>query len=209
LRAQIGDNFLLNRIVYFDRWVPTAGSYLLTPDEYILPRVSELRNFHDIIKRAIDKAKNLAPAEIAFHTAFYESCLPFASDNGSVPLSPDINEGQFPTLPKPAWSPARVSTVYPMQTKAKYMCDPLACDRVGVHYVISKVCERYKNTTKQARWPASCNKGVVMQDDAINHHVQVKNRNGSEDFTTCNNLHGVRGLDWGMTNFASEVGLME
>jgi hypothetical protein len=186
------------------RWVLFADL-----DEYMLPRIPELRNLQDIIQRSINKAQNLAPAEIAFHTAFYESCLPSASDNGSVPLLPDINVGQFSTLPKPAWSPARVSTVYPIKTKAKYMCDPLACDRVGVHYVISKVCDRYKNTTKQARWPASCKKGVVTQDDAINHHVRVRNRNGSEDFTTCNVLYGVHELDWGMTNFASEVGLME
>lgn len=192
----------LYRAMGVHRWV-----LFVDLDEFILPRSPTLRNLPQVIADVIKGNKNIAPGEIGFRSAFYENCMPSRFGNVTVSFTHRIRKGRISSMPRPAWSPARVSELYQVDRRTKYLCDPLACDRPGIHYAISQICERFESYAKRSQWPSSCAKVAVHPTTAISHHVRVKDRNGTESAVACHLVPGVEEIDWGITNFVLEEGL--
>jgi hypothetical protein len=192
----------LHRSIGTFRWV-----LFVDLDEYVLPKRQELLSLHDIVKDSAFRNEGVAPAELLMRTAFFENCLPSGA-NASVPLSPSIDPSRLPTLPRPAWSAARVSQLYPGRIRTKYMCNPHECDRVGVHFDTLKFGSRNDFVAKAHRWPASGKTYVVPEHDAIIHHARVRDRSGRESSPECHLVKRMIEQDWGMTNFAVNLGLV-
>jgi hypothetical protein len=169
-------------------------------DEYIVPTTSKIRNLHDIATASYETGDD-PPAEIVIRSAFYASCLPDLRDNSSVPLSPEIDLTTLEALPTILWSAARVSEIFPKSAyRSKYMCDPLRCDRLGVHYTFTMFCQRYSNVTM-----STCKSNEAPIATARVHHARVRPRNPNVSAPRCSDIKGTQDIDWTMTNRAIDI----
>lgn len=143
----------------------------------------------------------IAPAEIFFRMAHYESCLPSQNDN-NVTVDLAVEPQRLSQIPRPVWSAARVSKIWEDGWYAKFLCDPMACDRMAIHYADTKFCDRY--SSKAAAWEYNCTKIYVPEDRAIVHHARVFDKNHQIASPRCNQVEGVHELDWSFTNFVAK-----
>lgn len=197
----------LYRAIGAYRWV-----VFVDLDEYILPMTSEIRTLHDLASASYATGDD-PPAEIVIRSALYESCLPGERDHPSVPISHDIDSTSLPGMPRPLWSAARVSDFFPKSAyRTKFMCDPLGCDRLGVHFTLTMFCQRYPNVTM-----STCNSFEAPINTSHVHHARARPRvrfgvsdisdisDLSESQPTCSDVHGVQEIDWTITNRAITI----
>lgn len=191
----------LFRSIGVSRWV-----LFVDLDEYVVPNIAAPFALHDLARESALRNKGVAAAQLIIRSAFYENCLPsLSSDNASVPLLPSVDTSTLTDWPRPAWAAARVSKVYPARVRSKYMCNPLDCDRVGVHYQRSTVRDRPEFTGQSPYWPASNKTDSIDESVAMIHHVRVRDRFGQVAAPACRAVAGLHEEDWGMTNFVMGV----
>jgi hypothetical protein len=185
----------LYRAIGSFRWV-----VFVDLDEYIVPMTSHIRNLHELASASYPSGDD-PPAEIVINSAFYESCLPDQRDKSTVPLSPDIDSKTLPDLPMPLWSAARVSEIYTKGAwRSKFMCDPLRCDRLGVHFTLNMFCQRYTNVTT-----TTCKSVEAPINTARLHHARARRRNPNESTPRCSEVNGIQEIDWSLTNRAIKI----
>lgn len=190
-------------------------------DEYVVPMRPGLLSLGDLINQSAKMHQGVAAAELLLRSAFFEFCSPTSSGNASVPLAPEISPSRLSALPMTALSAARVSLIYPNGLRTKYMCNPHACDRVGVHADYLKLCDRTEHLGALPRWPTSCKTYVVSEKDAFINHIRADGRppqarehilyaqsrpkTGLHTPLQCHLVPGVIDQDWSMTNFVVKV----
>jgi hypothetical protein len=168
-------------------------------DEYIVPMTSTTANLHDLALASYAVGDD-PPAEIVIRSAFYESCLPDQRDHPSVALSANVDATALPDLPAPLWSAARVSEIFSKGTwRTKFMCDPLGCDRLGVHFALSMFCQRYPNVTTSA-----CKSVEVPITAGVVHHARAASSVHGEPLA-CSDVNGIQEIDWTLTNRALKI----
>jgi hypothetical protein len=155
-------------------------------DEFIVPRKNTMHTLHDIVR---DQASQhgVAPAEVAFQSAFYEPCRTLPADQ----------KARLKGLPWQAQSALRVSRFYPQWFRTKYMCDPMSCDRITVHYIASLLCERFQHHAISGGWQPSCNRSLVPHSVAAIHHTR-KQYKLHDCVDIVNHTHV---LDWSMAEY--------
>jgi Glycosyltransferase family 92 len=177
-------------------------------DEFVQLNVPKMLNLHDLIAFEIQKNQGVAPTELSFRSAFFENCLPTAGENASVNLLSKLERKDFLALPRPAWTPARVSEVFPKYSRSKFISDPITSNRAGIHFIASFYCDKYKGDVRP-HLKFNCSHVLVPDDIAILHHARVIPRTALDSpYTACSAVPGVVEIDWNLTNFLAKIGLL-
>jgi Glycosyltransferase family 92 len=169
---QIQDCFL--RAMGRYRWMLTVDL-----DEYIVPHVPYIQNLKDMIAANVlrePSGRLVAPSEVRYRTAFYEPCLPGDADRAL--MSQQTQDAFFlrepESYPRPLWAAVRISETFDPVTRSKFMCDTLTCDRVGIHFGFTTLCDRFKG---QAAWPMACTSAPVYElpaEQMLIHHTRAQ-----------------------------------
>jgi hypothetical protein len=117
-------------------------------------------------------------------------------------LSHEIDSTTLSELPMPLWSAARVSDFLSNAGawRTKFMCDPLRCDRLGVHFTLNMFCQRYPNITT-----TSCKSIEPPITTGLVHHARARPRNPNVSPPICSDVEGLQEIDWTMTNRAIKI----
>ncbi len=78
------------------------------------------------------------------------------------------------SYPRPLWAGVRISEMFDPVTRSKFMCDTLTCDRVGIHFGFTTLCDRFK---EQAAWPMACTSAPVYElptEHVLIHHTRAQ-----------------------------------
>lgn len=166
-----------------DCFMRSIGRYrwtlMVDLDEYAVPHAPYIKNLHDLVANNLLReptGKLIAPSELRFRSAFFEPCLPGDADRAH--MSQQAQHALFSrdpeSYPRPIWAAARISEVLGPNTRSKYMCDTLTGDRVGIHFMYTTLCERFKT---ESLWPAACTsapKYVLPIEHILLHHARRK-----------------------------------
>lgn len=173
-------------------------------DEYVLPYIPHVFTLQGLVSAILERNhKPEPPSMLKLRSAFYANCLPGPSrHNVTVPLSPRIGAASITELPAPAWSIARISELFSSKARTKYLCDPLTCDRVGIHWVHTTMCEKAPLQATKGNEADACSSIVLATHEARVHHTRAKT---SSDVHTCSARPDVLEVDFTITNIASRM----
>lgn len=192
-----------------DCFMRSIGRYkwtvLIDLDEYVVPHAPHIKNLHDLVTTSLlrqPSGRLLAPSELRFQSAFFEPCWPGKKDRALMSQNTKVAFAVRPaeSYPRPIWAAARVSEVFAPTRRSKYMCDTLTCDRVGIHFGLTTMCDRFKG---QSLWPAACTADPVYDvpiDQALLHHTRRRFEEGQVVHDCAK--HPGNATDWSFANFA-------
>lgn len=195
---QIQDCFM--RSIGRYRWMLTVDL-----DEYVVPHTTYIKNLHDLVEANVlrePSGRQIAPSELRFQSAFFEPCLPGDKDRSL--MSQQTQDAFFlrdpESYPRPVWAAARISEMFDPVTRSKFMCDTLTCDRVGIHFGFTTLCDRFKD---QSLWPVSCTGAPVYEvptEHALIHHTRGRFA-ADQVMHKCSEHPRGNVTDWTFANF--------